>query len=127
MPEVTARVERIQNKKAKNNDVYKTINLKGQKKVFFDWEGHCEAAGITEGDTVRIEHDGSGFPRVTRMEKVADGESLETEEDGRQRCCGEPETRMCALICAALVLHGSKLTGEEITAFAEKLEKWITG
>ncbi len=127
MPEVTASVEKIQKKQAKNGDVYTTINLNGQKKVFFDWEGHCEVAGITEGDTVRVEHDGSGFPRITDLEKVGYSESTETNGDKHQESKSKRAVRMCALVCAALVMHGSNPPEREITGLASKLEKWIAG
>jgi hypothetical protein len=117
----------MQDKQAKNGGQYTAITLKGQKKGFYDWDGHCARAEITAGDMIKIEHDGGEFPRVTNIEKVAAGESLETKEAKEQRCNGELEARMCALGCAALVLHGSRLPGEEITKLAEKLEKWITG
>ena len=127
MPEVTGQVEKIEGKQAKNGDEYTTISLKGKRKRLYDWDGHCEAAGIATGDAIRIEHDGSEFPRVTGLEKVEFSESTGTNENEHQQCNGELETKMCALTCAALVLHGSNLSGEEITRLAEKLEKWITG
>ena len=128
MPEVTARVEKIQNKQAKNGDVYTTISLNGQKKVFFDWEGHCEAAGISKGDTVRIEHDGSNFPRVTKMEKAVASEPLDKEnsENELQENKDKHTVRICALECAARVLQGTGQTATEITTIAERLERWLT-
>jgi len=127
VPEVTGRVEKIQDKQAKNSDVYTTINLNGQKKAFFDWEGRCEAAGITAGDTVRIEHDGSQYPRVTGLEKIEFSESTGTNENEHQGSKGERETKMCALECAARVLQSTDQTATEITRLAEELEKWIKG
>lgn len=127
MTEVTGRVEKIQDKQAKNNDVYTTINLNGQEKVFFDWEGRCEAAGIATGDTVRLKHDGSEFPRVTGLEKVGASESTGTNENEHQGSKGERKTRMCALECAARVLQSTDQTATEITRLAERLVEWFAG
>jgi len=127
MPEVTGQVEKIEGKQAKNGDEYTTISLKGKRKRLYDWDGHCARAGIATGDTIRIEHDGSEYPRVTGLEKVELGESTGTNENEHQGSKGERETRMCALKCAARVLQSTDQTATEITQLAEKLEKWITG
>jgi len=122
----TGEVEKVQIKQARNGDEFKSITLKGQKS-FYDWNGHCEAAGITAGDTVRIEHDGSQYPRVTGLEKVEFSESTGTNENEHQRSNGERETRMCALECAALVLQSTDQTATEITRLAERLVEWLIG
>ncbi len=128
-PEIvtTGEVEKMQIKQARNGGEFKSITLKGQRKSFYDWEGHCEAAGITPGDTVKIEHDGSEFPRVTGLEKVEFSESTGTNENEHQESKGERAVRMCALECAARVLQSTDQTATEITRLAERLEKWILG
>lgn len=123
----TGEVENMQSKQAKNGGTYTAIILKGKKKSFYDWDGHCELAGIALGDTVKIEHDGSEFPRVTGLEKLGASKSTGTSGNESEESKDGAETRMCALVCAALVLHGSNPPEEEITSLAEHLERWITG
>jgi len=126
---VTGKVERMQVKKATNGGKYTVIKLKG--KNFFDWNGYCEAEEVTQGDTVRIEHDGDEYPRVTSMEKLASGEPGATERGDNQQDKETRITRICALKSAARVLQGSDLSYEErvkkITGLAKKLEEWIIG
>ena len=128
MPEITTgQVEKMQVKQASNGGEYTAITLKGQKKGFYDWEGHCEAAGITKGDTVKIEHDGSEFPRVIGLEKLGCSESTGTNESEHQGSKGERAVRICALECAARVLQSTDQTATEITRLAEKLVEWLIG
>lgn len=129
MPEVTGQVEKIEGKQAKNGGEYTAITLKGQKNSFYDWGRHCAEAGITAGDTIKIEHDGKEFARVTGLKKLESGEAIETKRRGSQRDKDSQIARMCALKCAASILQGSNLTYEEqvgkIFGLAVKLEDWI--
>lgn len=130
MAEITEQIVKMQVKQASNGGKYTAITLKG-KKNFFDWKGYCEAAEVTPGDTVRIEHGGGEYPRVTSMEKLASGELNTAEREGNQQDRETRITRICALKCAARVLQGSDLSYEErvkrITGLAAKLEEWIIG
>jgi len=125
--EVTGRVDRIEDRQAKNGGEYNAITLKGRKKPFFDWEGQCKAAEITAGDTVKIEFDDGDFPRVMDIVKVGGGEPIETNESKEQENKDDRATRMCALECAARVLQGTDQPVTEVTALAERLLEWILG
>lgn len=127
MPEVTGTIRKVERKQASNGGTYAAVHLRGHRKPFYDWDGYCELAFAAQGDRVRVEHDGSDFPRVTAVQKLAPDTEQEPGEDARDRQI----TRMCSLKCAAWVLQTSDLPYEErvneITALAGKLEQWIKG
>lgn len=129
MPEVTGEVERIETKTAKNGGEYKAVMLKGRRKAYYDWKGHCEAANVKSGHAVRIEHDGSSFARITNLEKIDSTQVHRNVNEDSQQDRDAQIRKMCALKCSACVLQGRGLELDDlpeiVTALAEKLQKWV--
>ena len=93
------------------------------------YDGKGEYDAVTAGDTVRIEHDGSRYPRVTGLQHVGGGGTAsDSHRRDREAAC-RLDPRLFALLAAALILQGSDLSYDErdrqVTPLGEKLEEWL--
>ena len=133
MAEVIGRIENIEEKQAANGGGYLVVDLEGQEKGFFDWQGHLLAAEVTTGDTVKIEHSGGKYRRLQSIEKVSGREELaaksakggDREVNGRERRI----VRQSCLKTAVELLAQSELDYEskevQVVELAKRMEEWV--
>ena len=69
--QMTGRVEAIDEVKAGNGGKALRVTLEGEQHPFYDWGRHVDEAEVGTGDTIRIEHNGSRYPRISAIEQVA--------------------------------------------------------
>ena len=133
MAEVIGRVERINQKKSNSGDCYTIVDIDGEEQGFFDWDGHAQAAGATEGDTVKIEHSGGKYRRIQSVEKVnrkrdvvaESQKSNDDEVNGRERRI----VRQSCLKTAVELLAQSEAEYEskevQVVELAKRMEQWV--
>ena len=85
--EVTGTVTALEERESEKGTRYQKVRLDGQKKAYYDWKDHCESAGIKIGNTVRMKHSGSSYPRMTGIEKLTESveEPQSPESNKRNR------------------------------------------
>ena len=133
MAEVIGRVERINQKKSNSGDCYTIVDIDGEEQGFFDWDGHVQAAGVTEGDNVKIEHSGGKYRRIQSVEKVSGTKDVaaksakggDREVNGRERRI----VRQSCLKTAVELLAQSELDYEskevQVVELAKRMEEWV--
>ena len=133
MAEVIGRIENIEEKQAANGGGYLVVDLEGQEKGFFDWQGHLLVAEANTGDTVRIKHSGGKYRRIQSVEKVSgkgdvaakSQKSSDDEVNGRERRI----VRQSCLKTAVELLAQSDLDYEskevQVVELAKRMEEWV--
>ncbi|MFQ6133686.1 MAG: hypothetical protein ACE5R4_16715 [Armatimonadota bacterium] len=129
-------VSNIAERKSANGGSYTVLDLAGEPKGFFDWGRHVEAAGVSVGDTVRVEHNGGEFPRMQGLKKLAsscggksEGENAETNRAAAASGRDRQIVRMSCLKTAVELLGQSELDYEtkelQVVDLAKRMEQWV--
>ena len=133
MAEMIGRIERINQKKSSSGDCYNIVDIEAEEQGFFDWDGHVQAAGASEGDTVKIGHSGGKYRRIQSVAKVsgkkdlaaASQKSSDDELNGRERRI----VRQSCLKTAVELLAQSELDYEskevQVVELAKRMEEWV--
>jgi len=133
MVEVIGRIDNIEEKQAANGGGYLVVDLEGEEKGFFDWQGHLLASEANIGDTVKIEHSGGKYRRIQSVEKISDKEdvarksenSSDPEVNGRERRI----VRQSCLKTAVELLGQSESPFQDkelqVTELAKRMEEWV--
>ena len=132
MPEIVGRLHNVEEKIATNGGSYWVLDLAGQEKGFFDWDGVWIAAGAGVGDLVRIEHSGK-HRRVKNVAKVTEVEATPSEAQTPRDCGPSVKDRLIArmncLRTAAELLAQSDLNDDaketRVVQLAERMEQWV--
>ena len=129
----TGKVEAVDEVKAGNGGKALRVTLEGEQHRFYDWGRHVDEAEVSIGDTIRIEHDGSRYPRISAIEQVAAYEPEFGDADRKKPLTIHDKdrliVRMSCMKTAVELLGQSKLTFDakerQVGTLAKDLEEWV--